>query len=81
MAYQFCVQGLENILWSFATLNYSPSEKLLTTTADFMERNLELYNQQNLALTLWAYAKLSFKVFELHVSILCPDPFVLFGTM
>lgn len=56
------MQGLENVLWSFATLNHQPSHKLLLKTAEYMERNLPRYNQQNLALTLWAYAKLGFEV-------------------
>jgi hypothetical protein len=56
------IQGLENVLWSFATLNHKPSHKLLLKTSDFMTRNLSRYNQQNLALTLWAYAKLGFEV-------------------
>jgi len=56
------MQGLENVLWSFATLNHRPAHKLLLETADYMTRNLGRYNQQNLALTLWAYAKLGFEV-------------------
>lgn len=56
------LQGLENILWSFATMNYMPANKVLAATADFMSKNLHQYNQQNLALTLWAYAKLGYEV-------------------
>ena len=56
------MQGLENVLWSFATLNHRPAHKLLLETSDYMSRNLGRYNQQNLALTLWAYAKMGFEV-------------------
>ena len=56
------MQGIENMLWSFATLNHQPPYRLLIKTAEYMEANMAKYNQQNLALTLWAYAKLGFEV-------------------
>ena len=65
------LQGLENILWSFATLNHTPPHKLLVKTSEFMERNLAKYNQQNLALTLWAYAKIGFEVISFHSPHTC----------
>lgn len=53
---------MENVLWSFATLGYIPPHSLLSAATDFLQRNLLQYNQQNLALTLWAYARLGFEV-------------------
>lgn len=56
------VQGLENVLWAYATFGQQPSIGVLSRTADYLVQNIDAYNQQNLALTLWAYAKLGFEV-------------------
>ena len=56
------MKGLENVLWSYATFGIQPSNKLLVKTVDYLLANIDKYNQQNLALTLWAYAKLGYEV-------------------
>lgn len=55
-----CMQGLENMLWSFATLGRAPSERVLAAGAARLSDTMRDFNQQNLALTLWAFAKLGF---------------------
>lgn len=50
-------------------MNYVPSPELLQATAESLQKELQEYNQQNLALTLWAYAKLGYKVTLYHLNV------------
>ena len=60
-------QGLENLLWAFATLNHRPPPDMLQLAAQRLAETLDTFNQQNLALTLWAYARFAF----------CPNPAIM----
>ena len=61
------LQGLENLLWAFATLNHRPPPDMLQLAAQRLAETLDTFNQQNLALTLWAYARFAF----------CPNPAIM----
>ena len=54
------LQGLENLLWAFATLNHNPPLDVLRLAATRLAETLDTFNQQNLALTLWAFARFTF---------------------
>ncbi len=65
-------QGLSNILWSLATLEYRWEllpEKLQTKLLEELEQNCEFFNSQEIANSIWALAHLQLEWIKLPESL------------
>ena len=56
----FNIQGLTNIIWALATLNYSPGIPFIRQLLKVAESRLEEYTPQNFTNTVWAMATLKY---------------------